>query len=141
MQWVYGFVVNTLGLPSVVGYVVLGLLVLLFFYDLYDIYKHRNRGQRALVWILIVILVPLGTLIYLLLGRSNLRQAAPVPQRPLATRTGPYVAPSSNKPKTTASVIGSVVAGIALVAGIVVLAIFVLVVVAYIQCMNDPKCM
>ncbi len=138
MKWVYDFLVLDLGIPSFLAWFLLAALVVVFFYDLYDIFRHRNREGAALLWLLIVLLVPLGTLIYLFGGRQLLHNAQPAQMKRYG-RTPKAVA--TPKQKAAVSTIGSIVGGIALVAGVLVLVFLVFIVIAYIQCMNDPKCM
>jgi uncharacterized protein with PQ loop repeat len=137
MQWVYGFVVNDLGLPSQVGYAVLGLLVIIFFYDLFHIYKRRNTGDIALVWLAVLLIVPLGTLIYLFFGRPMLNKLPIRPTLPTVRSKNPLPLPG----KKTTTTLGSIVGVIAIVAGAVGLFFFVMVIIALVQCANDPKCM
>ncbi len=148
MEWVYGFVVNDLGLSSKIGYAVIILLIGVFFYDLYDIYKHRNTGTEALVWLLIVLIAPLGTLIYLALGWAHIRQAPVIAPQPVATpldnqSPAPNVVmgASGKATKRTATTLGTIVGGIALAAGAIMVVFFVFIGIAMIQCANDPKCM
>lgn len=152
MQWVYGFVVNDLGLSSKIGYAVLVLLVLLFFYELYDIYKHRNTGAVALIWLLVVLLLPLGTLVYLGIGRAHIRQAPAQKPQPLPPAAVPTQNPQANLYKQeqgtsvstgrkAATTIGSIVGAIALAAGAIAVVFFIFIGIAMIQCANDPKCM
>ena len=75
MGWVYGFVVHTLGLPSFFGYLIIILLIVVFFYDLVDIFMHREATSTALLWLACVLIVPLGTVIYLAFGRRYVHKA------------------------------------------------------------------
>lgn len=153
MQWVYGFVVGDLGLPSQVGYAVLAVLVAIFFYDLYDIYTQRQKGYQAMIWILVVLLVPLGTLIYLLLGRYFLHRAPlPVVPVPDINPTGddaeslPVTQVSAeqasfNTQRKVTTTIGTIVGVIAALAGAAAVFFFIVITIAIIQCQQDPKCM
>lgn len=138
MEWVYGYVVNTLNLPSFVGYLVLATLIFIFFYDLYDIYYKRNRHGTALVWLLVVLLIPLGTLIYLAFGRNHLANTAPYLPKPTRTSSQTQV---TNGQKKAATTLGTIVGTIAIVAGVIAVGFFIFVTIALIQCARDPKCM
>lgn len=150
MEWVYGFVVNDLHLPSKVGYVIIGFLVVVFFYDLYDIYQQRKKSMPALIWLLVVLLIPLGTLIYLFVGRYFLHNTPlpiePVPPTPTLTSTPTPAteapaSPATVTPKAVTTTVGTIVGVIAAIAGAIGVAFFVLITIAIVQCQNDPKCM
>jgi hypothetical protein len=139
LQWIYSFIVGTLHLPSYVGYGVGIALVAIFFYDLYDLYQNRNKGEWAGIWLAVVLLIPLGTLLYLFLGRPMLHAKANVKRPPVrSASTTQRRGPTGTQ---TATAIGSVVGAIAMVVGAVAVVIFIIVVIALVQCANDPKCM
>jgi hypothetical protein len=134
MQWLYGFVTNTLGLPVVVGYIALALAIGAFFYSLAHLYKNRYKGSAAALWLAVVILIPLGGVIYAALGQRMVN-ATPDPRPKKFYPSAPM--PNRVIPTTLGSILGF----IAMVAGAIAVAVFILIAVAYIQCMNDPKCM
>jgi hypothetical protein len=152
---VYGFLTNTLGLPSYIAVALTLFMIALFFYCLFDLFRYRDRGETTLIWLIIVVIVPFSSLLYLIFGftavrKAPIKQTSPPPQPPTSVnpRQPAYPAqyatgqPSKQKKYLgTTTVLGGVIATIALVAGIVALAFFALVVIALIQCANDPKCM
>jgi hypothetical protein len=137
LQWVYGFIVSDLGLPSIVGYAVLALLAIVFFYDLYHIYKNRHKGTIVAVWLGVVLLLPLGSLLYLLMGRYMVKKA-PVPIPPSASS---YKKNGAVPSKVVPTTLGTILGIIAWVVGAAALGFFILVAIVLIQCANDPKCM
>lgn len=74
IRWFYNFPVKTLGLPSWYGYLLVTIVVLLFLVAIYDLLKYRDRGYAAILWLAVVVLVPLGSLIYLLIGSRMIRK-------------------------------------------------------------------
>jgi MFS family permease len=61
---------SDIGLPAWTGYIVAGIVIVLFFWALYELY---NRGSFALFWLGVILIVPLGSVLYLLLGSKQLR--------------------------------------------------------------------
>ena len=140
LNWVYEILVLKLGLPLPLVYVLHGAVFILFFYDLYDIYTQRNKGNSVLGWLAVLLLMPLGSIFYIVFGRNILHNLKVVQPKPKAVASTGKLAskPTANKAATT---IGSIVAVIAIIAGISALVYFIIIVAAMIQCANDPKCM
>jgi Ca2+/Na+ antiporter len=168
LLWVYQILVATLGLPVWAASIVAGTVVLLFFYCLFDLFLHRNKGEIALSWLIIIILIPFATFLYLIFGRAAVRKApihlsratstpvshgAPTPEHTTsATAWASPVSPVSQQNigiaqqqkkyfLGTTTVLGSTIAIIAVAAGAIALVFFIFVIIALIQCANDPKCM
>jgi hypothetical protein len=121
------------------GIAIGAVLVGIFLYDLYDLYKNKNRGKAALLWLLIVLLVPLGSIVYLTYGRRDIRN------NPVVTKNPAVAVPSSpavpQKATAAVSLIGTIVGAIAVIAGVLAVGFFIFVTVVMIQCSRDPKCM
>jgi hypothetical protein len=146
LMFINTFLVFDLGLPVWVASILCGVVVALFFYCLIDLFQHRDKGMAAFVWLMVVLLVPLGTFVYLIFGSPKLhRTPAPQPQYVKPGVSGGSGQLSREAPRRyfmgTTTALGGAVAIIAVVAGCAVLAFFILILIAYIQCINDPKCM
>jgi hypothetical protein len=137
LQWIYGFVVRDLGLPSIIGYAVIASLALAFFYDLYHIYKNRHKGVIVAVWFGVLLLVPLGSLLYILAGRYMINKVPTPPPRPVSSYPKNVALPSRKVPTTLGTALGI----IAWIVGAAAVGFWIFVIVVLIQCANDPKCM
>ena len=137
LGWIYSFVTRDLQLPSFVGYSIIAILIFIFFFDLIHLFRNRHKGNEVLFWLLVILLVPLGTLAYYLIGRRRLeKMIQPVPTGVSRAQIGRFAKANKAIPTTLGTIIGV----IAWIAGSVVIVFFVLVAIALIQCANDPKC-
>lgn len=126
LRFFYYFPTRTLGLPVWTGYVLAITVLILFFWALYDLFNYRNRGGLALLWLFVILLVPLGSVLYLVLGAKQLRllpapvlSPKPVTSTVSANRPKVYAPPTSTRNTTV------IVGGIILISFLVVLLLII----------------
>lgn len=155
------FLVNDLGLPIWLAAAIIGVLIFLFFYALYDIYQNKDKGNAAFIWLMVVIIVPFSGIVYAIFGHRHLSQLPVVkPAPPPPPQSAPNQASSSSEALSynqtqynlaaaeqkkyflgATTALGGAVAIIGMIAGVTMLVFFVFIIISIIQCMNDPKCM
>lgn len=135
IRW-YGSLIVGLGLPVWVAMAVAIVTIILFVYCAYDLRKYGVLSSDVTWWIAIIILVPLGTILYLYYGRKFLDTRLKNYKPPKSTAKS-----SKSKTNKTAITFGSVLSTLAAILGVGALIFFVVIVVVMIQCSRDPKCM
>jgi MFS family permease len=115
------------GLPTWTGNILAGAVILLFMWALYDLYKFHNRGAYALFWLGVILIVPLGSVLYLLIGSKQLRslptpilKKSPVTNQ-VTTSQQPKVYAPQTQPANKAIIKGGLVVMLAMVGILVII--------------------
>ncbi len=126
LRFFYYFPSRTLGLPVWAGYILAITVLILFFFALYDLFNYRNRGSLALLWLIVVLLVPLGSVLYLVFGSKQLRiLAVPVLSPKPITGTVSTARPKVYAPYTETRNTTIVFGGIILISFLAIMLFFI----------------